>query len=200
MSKVLVIGLDGVPLHLLESWAEEGRVPTLKRLMDEGAVTTLNSTIPHTSGPAWSSFMTGKNPAKTDIYDFLHRRKNSYAFFPNSSQSRDGKAVWDILSETGKRVGVVNVPLTYPVKAVNGCFISGFMTPYHAKDFMYPPELLSELEAKIGKYKIYPLETFNEDRPQLFFDGCHRLADLRTEATLHLMERDPWDFFMTTTW
>ena len=72
MTKVLVIGLDGVPLNLIRCWAQEGKLPVLKNIMDKGVVGPLRSTIPPTSGPAWSSFVTGKNPGKTGIYDFLN--------------------------------------------------------------------------------------------------------------------------------
>ncbi|MGB3906336.1 MAG: alkaline phosphatase family protein, partial [Anaerolineae bacterium] len=49
-TKVLAIGLDGVPLSIIESWAAEGRLPNLRRLMEQGAVGELKSTIPPTSG------------------------------------------------------------------------------------------------------------------------------------------------------
>jgi len=196
MTKVLVIGLDGVPLDLVKSWAAEGKLPTLARVMDRGVVAPVNSTIPHTSGPAWSSFMSGKNPGKTGIYDFLYRRKDSYVFYPNNAKRRDGKSIWEILSDAGKRVGVLNVPMTYPVEPVNGFIISGFMTPYTARDFAYPLRLLAELEEKVGRYQIYPLATFAEKHKQAYFDACHRLLDMRTKVALHLMQREAWDFFM----
>jgi predicted AlkP superfamily phosphohydrolase/phosphomutase len=65
MTRVLVIGLDGVPLDLIRSWAQEGKLPIFKSIMDEGVVGPLKSTIPPTTGPSWSAFMTGKNPGKT---------------------------------------------------------------------------------------------------------------------------------------
>jgi predicted AlkP superfamily phosphohydrolase/phosphomutase len=65
MTRVLVIGLDGVPLDLIRPWAQEGKLPVLKSVMDEGVVGPLRSTIPPISAPAWASFMTGRNPGKT---------------------------------------------------------------------------------------------------------------------------------------
>ncbi len=196
MTRVLVIGLDGVPLDLIRCWAQEGKLPVLKSIIDKGVVSPLRSTIPPTSGPAWSSFITGKNPGQTGIYDFLYRRNGGYGFFPNDARRRDGKPIWNILSAENKRVGVLNVPMSYPVEPVNGFIISGWMTPYTARDFAYPPQLLGELEAEVGRYSIYPSATFSEKHREGFLKACHQLLDLRTRTALHLMQRDPWDFFM----
>ena len=196
MGRVLVIGLDGVPLHLIESWAQVGQLPVLKRIMDEGVVGLLRSTMPPTSGPAWSSFTTGKNPGKTGVFDFLYRRRGSYTFYPNDARRRAGRSLWNILSAAGKRVGVLNVPMSYPVERVNGCMISGWMTPYTARDFVHPPQLLEELQAEVGPYRVYPRETFSERRKDAYFRACHELLDMRTRAALYLMRREAWDFFM----
>jgi predicted AlkP superfamily phosphohydrolase/phosphomutase len=178
LTRVLVIGLDGVPLELIRSWAQDGKLPVLKSVMDEGVVGPLRSTIPPISAPAWSSFMTGKNPGKTGIYDFLYRRNGSYGFSPNDASRRDGRSLWNILSAENKRVGVLNVPMSYPVEPVNGFMISGWMTPYMAQDFVYPPHLLGELEAEVGHYRIYPSATFSEKHKESFLEACNQLLDL----------------------
>jgi len=65
-----------------------------------------------------------------------------------------------------------------------------------ARDFVYPPRLLSELEAEVGHYRIYPNATFSEKHKESFLEACSQLLDLRTRTALYLMQRDPWDFFM----
>lgn len=197
MSKVFVIGLDGVPLDLIENWIKQGHLPRLKQLIDTGVTGLLKSTVPHTSGPAWSSFMTGKNPGKTGVYDFLYRDKDSYTFFPNNTLTRGGKAIWDLLSEEGLKVGVMNVPMTYPVRPVNGALVSGFLTPYYASDYFYPADLMERLEARIGqKYYIYPLATFNDANPAAYFKASHEMLDMQTASISFLMEHQEWDFLM----
>jgi predicted AlkP superfamily phosphohydrolase/phosphomutase len=194
---VLVIGLDGVPFSLIRAWSDAGYLPNFHRLVTEGVAGRLKSTVPPTSGPSWSSFATGKNPGKTGIYDFLYRRQGTYHFPPINAQRRHGKTIWTLLSEAGKIVGVLNVPVSYPVEAINGFMVSGFMTPYVARDFIHPPGLLSELEDEIGFYRIYPTETFSEAHPDVFLRACDQLLDMRTRTTLRLMERFDWDFFIT---
>ncbi|MBN1888606.1 MAG: alkaline phosphatase family protein, partial [Thermoflexales bacterium] len=191
--KVLVIGLDGVPLSLIQPWAEQGHLPNLQRLIAGGAVGHLKSTIPPTSGPSWSSFQTGKNPGKTNIYDFLYRRDGSYHFPPVSVRQRDGQTLWGIASQAGYRVGVLNMPMSYPVEAVNGFMVSGWMTPYAARDYVHPPELLDELKREIGSYDIYPTETFSEGRKEAFLRASYQLMEMRTRTALYLMDKHPWE-------
>lgn len=197
MSKLLVIGLDGVPLDLIQKWSKAGELPVLARFFEEGAFGQLRSTTPPTSAAAWSSFVTGKNPGKTGVYDFLYRERDSYTFSPANGHYRDGQSLWQILSAAGKRVGVVNVPLSYPAEPVNGFMITGWMTPYRAHDIAYPSHIISDLEAAVGPYQIYPQETFSERNSAAYFAASRRLLEMRTESTLYLMEKHPWDVFMT---
>lgn len=77
-ARVMVIGLDGATLDLVRPWAESGYLPTFARLMKEGASGQLRSTTPPVTGPAWSSFATGKNPGKHGFFDFTSRARGGY--------------------------------------------------------------------------------------------------------------------------
>src|SRR4051794_12351085 len=72
-NKVLVLGLDGATFDLIKPWAAAGYLPTLNRLMAEGAQGSLRSTTPPMTGPAWTSFATGVNPGKHRLYDWIAR-------------------------------------------------------------------------------------------------------------------------------
>jgi predicted AlkP superfamily phosphohydrolase/phosphomutase len=195
--KIMVIGLDGVPLNIIQRWVDQGHLPTFRRLMESGAVGHLRSTIPPTSGPSWSSFVTGMNPGKTGIYDFLYRREGTYHFPPVHAGRRSGTTLWRYFSDAGHRVGVLNIPMSYPVEPVNGFMISGWMTPYAATDYIHPPELAAELEKEIGHYRIYPTETFTESRRESFLQASYDLLDMRTRTALYLAKTKSWDVFMT---
>jgi predicted AlkP superfamily phosphohydrolase/phosphomutase len=194
--RVMVIGLDGVPYDLIRQWTDAGHLPNLARLMARGVSGPLASTVPPTSGPAWTSLATGKNPGKTGIYDFLYRREGSYVFPPVNTTMRSGKTLWSLLSDHERSVGVVNLPISYPVEEVNGVLVSGWMTPYYAKDFTWPREVAAELDRHVGDYRIYPAETFSESRREAFFGACDELLDMLTSANMYLMRRDDHDFFM----
>src|SRR6185436_277471 len=77
--KVFVLGFDGLDPTLARKWMDEGKLPNLKQLADEGAFRTLGSTQPSESPTAWSSFATGVNPGSHNIYDFLIRHTETYA-------------------------------------------------------------------------------------------------------------------------
>jgi len=195
--RILVVGLDGVPLDLIEPWMRAGELPTLLRFLRQGVVGHLRSTMPPTSAPSWSSFMTGKHPGKTDIYDFLYRAPGTYHFPPVNASLRDGRELWEILSEVGYRVGVLNVPLTYPVKPVNGFMVSGWMTPYTARDYVYPRELGGELRQALGDYRIYPTMTCTVGRERQCLEASIELLEMRTRTALYMLGRERWDLFVT---
>jgi predicted AlkP superfamily phosphohydrolase/phosphomutase len=199
-NQILIVGLDGVPLDLLEPWLQASGangLPTLRRFLHQGVVGPLRSTMPPTSGPSWSSFMTGKHPGKTGIYDFLYRAPGTYHFPPVNASLRDGRELWELLSEAGYRVGALNVPLTYPVKPVNGFMVSGWMTPYSARDYAYPPELGDELRQALGDYRIYPTMTCTVGHERQYLEASIELLEMRTRTALHLLRRERWDLFMT---
>ena len=101
------------------------------------------------------------------------------------------------MSDAGYRVGVLNIPMSYPVEQVNGFMVSGWLTPYAATDYIYPPELAAELEREVGDYRIYPTETFSESRRDSFLQASYKLLEMRTRTALYLAENKPWDVFMT---
>jgi predicted AlkP superfamily phosphohydrolase/phosphomutase len=89
------------------------------------------------------------------------------------------------------------VPLTYPVKPVNGFMVSGWMTPYTARDYVYPPELGDELRNALGDYRIYPTMTCTVGHERQYLEASIELLEMRTRTALYLLGRERWDFFMT---
>jgi len=150
---VLVVGLDGATFDLMLPWIDQGRLPHLGRVLRSGARSRLESTIPPITPCAWSSFMTGKNPGKHGLFDFIEPDGERGFRFTNAS-FRDGETLWGCLSRRGRRVGVVNVPMTYPPEPVNGFLISGLDTPHEHSPFMYPVEIRQELKEAGIRYRI----------------------------------------------
>jgi predicted AlkP superfamily phosphohydrolase/phosphomutase len=193
--KVFVIGLDGATPQLLFSWAREGKLPALKKIIGEGTSGILKSTpIPITSS-AWVSAFTGKNPGKHGIFDFIKRNNGNYGGRPVCGGNREGKAVWNILSENGKKVIIVNVPMTYPPEKVNGIMISGMDAPSIKNEFTYPPELYSELKKEIGEYRIHHKESFAEEEAGDYIKDVEKVTELQKKACIHLLKNYEWDFF-----
>ena len=195
-SKVLVIGLDGATLDLLLPLMEIGVMPFLSQLFQDGVWGQLETTYPPVTAPAWASFMTSKNPGKHGIYEFLYRRKGSVEQVPVNSRMLGGKTLWRLLSEAGRSVGIVNVPLTYPPSEVNGFIIGDFLTPEGSRDFSYPPELVEEVEGQFGPYPLYHTQVYSKGGVEKVLEELDRLLRYGTESALYLMREKPWDFFM----
>ncbi|NIM94640.1 MAG: hypothetical protein GTO18_13145 [Anaerolineales bacterium] len=185
--RVLVIGLDSAPLDWVRKWADEGRLPGLKRLMDEGASGILQSVNPPLSPSAWASFATGMVPAKHGVFDHIYRRQGTYDIAPTTSATCMEEPVWRIISRHDGRVGVINVPETYPPAPVNGFLISGMDTPSDEAEYTYPSELKSELQSAIGGYKVFG--TRSKENLDRSIEGMHETIPMRARAGQYLWDK-----------
>src|SRR3989344_5996798 len=77
-SKIILLGLDGLSPHILEAMMAQGRLPSFSSLEKKGSYRRLATTNPAQSPVAWSGFITGQNPGKHGIYDFVVRNPKTY--------------------------------------------------------------------------------------------------------------------------
>ena len=193
-SRVCVIGLDGADLDLLLPWIEGGKLPALKRLMDEATYGKLESTIPPLSPCAWASFMTGVNPAKHGIFDAVSYRDHSYERVFNTTENIRSQKLWDLIGEKGKRSIVINVPLTYPAQRIEGIMISGMMTPRN-QPYSNPPEIAEEIEKNVGPYRI-DIDPGTVDDEEALIREIHSTTRTRIDVSHYLMKKYPWDLLI----
>jgi len=193
MTKLLIIGLDGATFDLIKPWAAQGKLPTLAKLMQSGVTGNLESTLPPVTSPAWPTFMTGKNPGKHGVFDFIRPRAGTFDMV-NASQIKS-KLLWEILSEAGYSVGVLNVPITYPPRPVNGYMIPGLLSPDQGKT-VYPADLLKPYEAELGKYRLTPNVQYKAGNEAEFIADLHDLIDTQLRYALRLMKDHPTDVVM----
>ncbi|HXM05363.1 MAG TPA: alkaline phosphatase family protein [Chthoniobacterales bacterium] len=199
--KIVIIGLDSATWDLLGPWADQGLLPNLRNLRDSGVAGELESAIPPLTPPAWTSFMTGKNPGKHGIFYFLEPQPGSYAMRYANAGSRRSKTVFGLLSEAGLTVTSVNIPFTYPPEQMNGCQISGMDTPSEQSPFIYPPELRAELESVVGKvrFDVTHLGFMSTDeRRQKVLAEMEQVDQQWAKLGLHLLDKRPTDLMMFT--
>jgi predicted AlkP superfamily phosphohydrolase/phosphomutase len=177
-------------------------MPNLARAMECGAVADLESVVPPVTAPAWTSFMTGKNPNKHGIFDFTRFDPNSYEWKINNSQHIQSKTIWQILTEKKKRVVVLGLPYTYPTYKINGVMVAGWDAPT-ANSFTYPPELEKEILEIIPDYgSSLDLSLWNylpADSESDFNSFIAKLTrSFEQSATLasHFLKKGTWDVFM----
>ncbi|HKA22947.1 MAG TPA: alkaline phosphatase family protein [Blastocatellia bacterium] len=198
--KLLVIGLDGASFNVLDPLIESGHLPNIADLISKGARANLETTFPPITAVAWSSFMTGKNPGKHGIFEFVRRDHRSNREMAVNASFRKGRAIWDILSDAGKQVIVHNFPCTYPPHAINGLMIADFMTPRGRRDFTYPESLLSELEQNFGNYQLHLSQTYAEGNVSAVLDELFDELEYKAKVTEHLMTQYSWDAFFQYFW
>ncbi len=194
MTKVIVIGLDGVCLDFLLPWINRGELPYLEKLLGSGVYSELQSTIPPYTAPAWISLVTGKNPAKHGVFDFFKAQGQQTSRTLVSSLDNNAETIWDYLSEAGKRCIVINMPITHPARRINGILIPGYLAP--EPPTCYPPDILRKVEQALGEYRIYSKNEDQRVSPKKKLQGYMEVTKLRKDAAIFLGKKYGWDFLM----
>jgi len=151
--KVVILGLDGFDPDIAKNLMEKGKLPNLSKLKDQGVFKPLRTTLPAMSPVAWSSFITGVDPSRHNIFDFLNRDPKTYV--PCISSVKIGSAskiikfgkyciplgkpqikslrkslpFWNILSKHDIFSSIIRVPITFPPEKVTGVLLSAMCVP-----------------------------------------------------------------------
>lgn len=155
-TRIVHVGIDGGSFKILDRLAERGLMPEYGAIKQEGGHATLRSTTPWFTVPAWISWMTGVAAERhgriywtaTAARDYWERGGAAGRFV--ASTDVDYASIFRILSNAGRRVASVNMPVTYPPPAVNGVVVSGFLAPLDANRTSHPAGFL----ARYPDYRI----------------------------------------------
>lgn len=192
----MVIGVDAASPYLIEKWID--KLPNLKRLSQRGVHGVLESIVPPSSVPAWQCFATGKNPARIGNLGFIYISRDLHIV--HGKTTPDMGCIWDICSQAGLRVGVFNVPGTYPPYPVNGFMISGFPVE-PGKPWSYPANLMGKLDSAVGGYEAdVPLAKPSEMKggEKAYLSEVERLHSKSVESARMLVEWFRPDLFVMT--
>ncbi|MBN1484680.1 MAG: alkaline phosphatase family protein [Chloroflexia bacterium] len=189
--RVVFIGLDGTPYTFVQRLMAEGRAPNMARLAGQGSLLRMDSTWPWVSSVAWSSMMTGVNPGKHNIFGFIDRDPATYKQFIPTGRNMQARTLWEVLSDAGKRVAVVNVPVTYPPRPVNGIMVAGFLSPSLEKA-VYPTSYLPTLQ-RLG-YIVDADPWKARESKDLALEQVNTVLDARIRTLFHLLENEAWDY------
>ncbi|MGA8542790.1 MAG: alkaline phosphatase family protein [Thermoplasmata archaeon] len=191
--RVLAIGLDSMPPSLLFDRFLP-RMPNVQALLRRSTFGTLTSTDPPITVPAWAVMFSGMDPGSLGLYGFRHRRPGTYwdMYIP-SSRTVLQPLLWDRLSRAGKRSCIIGMPPGYPPPHVNGVFISDFLTPDHAADFVFPASLREEIQRVAGGYEFDV--TFRADDRERIGTQLTEMTRKHFAVARHLWAKEKWDFF-----
>ncbi|MCP4678850.1 MAG: hypothetical protein GY854_25855 [Deltaproteobacteria bacterium] len=123
--KILIIGIDGVAFKTMNKLMADGHLPTMQKLVENGASGILKSELPMISPAIWTTIATGRSRQIHGISHFWQIKDRT----PKdrvlvSSNSRRVAAIWNWASAFGKRVGFIGWWASWPAEPVNGWIIT----------------------------------------------------------------------------
>jgi predicted AlkP superfamily phosphohydrolase/phosphomutase len=208
-ARVIVFGVDAADWGVMRNLLAEGKLPNFQRLIDEGATGISKTLLPLTKSPIiWTSIATGKVPEKHGIGGFVSVVANGDTV-PYTGNARRVKAIWNILSEAGYRVGVVGWMVTWPAEEVNGYMVSDYVQYEQEHGIKvdrqtYPDDLFAEIDplrvipenvsdATIARF--YPVSASPEEVKaapwhKSYVKTIYATDETMRRITLHLAEKD----------
>lgn len=169
--KWMVFCWDGASWDVILPLIQEGKMPHLASLMQSGTYGNLYSFRPTLSPVQWTTMVTGVSPVRHGILDFdkdpspLRRRIEKIFGLKMkvrelySNADRRVKALWNLLTEAGKRTLVVGYHNTYPAEEINGLMVSNYLAQQHRKHFH---RIKESANTEFYRSVIYPNEFLDE--------------------------------------
>ncbi len=201
-AQVLVIGIDAVSPSLLLRLIADGRLPAIRSLMDRGVSGSVRGVTALFIGSTWPSFYTGLDPAGHGLHRIQQLRPGSYEFIRplDAPDGTAGVPFWKIASDAGRRVAVLDVPLSRLDPGING--VQTVEWGGHDSVFgfqAFPPELAKQVLSTVGPYPMPPSCDGRRRSAadfEFFLAGLERAVEKKTELTLDLLGRERWDLFV----
>lgn len=209
-SRLLLLGWDAADWQIIRPLLEAGRMPNLQRLIDEGCSGPISTLSPVVSPILWNSIATGKRADRHGILGFVEPRPDGQGIRPVASTSRRAKALWNILSQQGRRSIVVDWYASHPAENIHGCIVSNqFQATVVGREpipegTVFPPDLediVASLrvtpadltEAQVGPFFLERLPANDDPRLQGFATLLAQNASIHNAATC-LAQSEEWDF------
>lgn len=209
-ARVLLLGWDAADWDFLQPLLDAGRLPNLAGLIERGVSGRLGSLAPMLSPMLWTSIATGKTGDQHDILGFVEPNPADGKPRPVASTSRRAKALWNILSQHGRRAIAVNWFASHPAEPIRGAVVSDRYaeSALHVAEppagFCHPPELAETLRellvrpVDLAPTQVWPffLEQLPADDDPLLHAFTTQLAKTASvhHAATWLAETQAWDF------
>jgi predicted AlkP superfamily phosphohydrolase/phosphomutase len=163
--KVVLIGIDGMEWSVIDELTAEGKLPHIQSLRQRGSSGRIRSMITSVSPVIWTTVSTGKREYQHGIYGFFNYDKPGYIL--NNSTDVKSRRIWDILSDVGYRVGVVNWYFSWPAHRVKGFLLSDRLQ-YSILDYRaFPDSLEQSLDSFVEReeFRNHSLARFTPYEP-----------------------------------
>jgi predicted AlkP superfamily phosphohydrolase/phosphomutase len=171
-----------------------GVMPHFTKLAGKSFFQAINSVQPPVSSSAWASFLTGKQPDEHGILSFTERDPASMEWYTPDARHLKVQTIIQKISAAGRRVFIMNVPVTYPAVPVNGVSICGFLGT-DLKKGVYPAQEAAFLID--NDYKIDVDTERAKTDLAAYLNELNAVLEKRIETMWYYFARETWDFFMT---
>lgn len=213
--RVLLIGWDAADWKVIDQLIERGHMPTLAKMVKNGVRGNLSTLEPVLSPMLWTSIATGKYADKHGIHGFTEPDFEAGMVRPMSSLSRKSRAIWNILTQQGKKSNVFAWWPSNPAEPINGIMVSNLYQRANqpinkpwpmAAGTVYP----EDLSAHFKKCRVHPdelteehilpflplAEKINQDEDKRLGMLSKIIADAASvhAASTWAMENTEWDF------
>jgi predicted AlkP superfamily phosphohydrolase/phosphomutase/tetratricopeptide (TPR) repeat protein len=214
--KVLLIGWDAADWKVINPLMDQGKMPNVERLVNQGSMAHLTTLHPPLSPMLWTSIATGKRPFKHGIHGFSEPTADGMGVQPVTNLSRRCKAVWNILNQNDLKSVVIGWWPSHPAEPINGVMLSDHYHRSRGKlekgwpllpGTIHPPELIETLaELRLHKEEIVGEMTdpfvprgreIDQDKDRRLSGLASTLAECTSihSAATWLIENQPWDLF-----
>jgi len=199
-TKVLFLAMDAGDKFLIESLASAGILTTLRALSTEGLVGNTMSLDGFYEGATWPSFYTGVTPGHHGFHRLIQLNPKTYEFHRcYTGNFIKPEPFWINLSRAGRRVAILDIPLSGISKKINGIQ----MVEWGSHDPIYgfctwPRELKGEVLTRFGRHPLRkPCDSYGKSLRELFMfkDFLIRGIRKKAELTKYYLNKGGWDFF-----
>jgi predicted AlkP superfamily phosphohydrolase/phosphomutase len=198
--RIVLLAMDGAEPTLLREWAQAGRLPNLASLLRRGFSGRTHSLPGFFIGSTWPSFYTGTSPARHGFHYQIQLRPGTYDLYrPENEGLVRTPPFWHYLSEAGKRVAILDVPLTPLDPQINGVQT----LEWGGHDAVYgfqsaPPPLAQSIREQFGLHPAgNDCDAVRKDASDYrsFVDRLVRGIEQKTKITRQVLQQERWDFF-----
>jgi len=191
--RCVVLGLDGLPFSLTQELGASGKFPHLARLSSASQTKSIQAELPELSPVNWTSFYTASGPETHGVFGFTHIDPSTYQLYITDFTRVQVPTIFDRLGDKGLMSKVINLPNTYPARALRGMLVAGFVAP-DLEHAVYPRVLAGILGSK-----GYKLEADTERGCKdydLLLSELRATLDSRRMALDMLWSDLAWDLFV----
>ena len=214
-NKVVVVGWDAADWKIIFPMIAEGKLPALKKLIDNGVHGNLQTLAPAYSPMLWTSVATGKTANKHGILGFIEINPEKQQVRPVTVSQRKTRALWNILHNQGLKSNLVGWWPSHPAEPINGHVVSdmwGKRFPEEGekwgieKGCFHPKNLVEEMADlrvhmnELTEHHVLPFipeaHKIDQEKDKSLPNLLKILAQNSTfqACSTYLMENKEWDF------